>query len=478
MTDINKEPDPHAETFELDGAGIIYAVNNKKTWNRVIRFAAIMKENIQPEILARAISDVQKRFPTFFLQLDQDLFNYSLRTVTDTDILNKENEYPCGHIEAGSGNRPMFRVKYFKNRLSLETFHILSDGGGTMVFFRTLIARYLELQGFEVEKTDGVMDLNTTPTDAETEDSYKKVTCEETKKISRSEPFAYQYRQPKKENYFMLTHGFFRVDDIKQITKAKGVTVTEYLAALYTWALYENMLPANNKKPIKLSVPVDLRNIFGSTSLRSFSLYVNTCTYPKENLSLDEMLTEITAQLREGLKKEKLAVRVVGNTTVQNTRAFRSIPLFFKKAILKLGYKLFGEKTMTSAFTNLGIVKIPPSMADHVDHFDCVAAGTLNIYINCAIATCNGVIDTIFSSRSESKDVQRTFFTFLAKQGVRVQVQSNVKQKAVDSTAMLRCDSCNIEFTDNHLCCPLCGGKVFSPGAESLCVTAPYPELY
>ncbi len=478
MAASQKAPSENERIFDLDGAGIIYAVTNKKNWNRVYRISAIMKKDIQPEILARAISDLRERFPTFFVQLDKDFFNYKLRTVNDTDVLNSEDNYPCGHIVAGSGNKPMFRVKYFHNRISLEIFHVVTDGGGTMIFLKNIVARYLELLGHEVEKADGVLDLNSTPADSEIEDSCKKVRCEEVKKTSRAEPYAYKYKQPKKENLFMLTHGFFKVDEIKQITKEKGVTVTEYLTALYTWSFYKNMLPENNKKPIKISVPTDLRRIFDSTTLRSFSLYVNTCIYPGlKKYSFDDILTEVTAQLKEGFKKENLCSRVADNTAAQNNSTFRSTPLFLKKLILKIGYVLLGEKTMTTAFTNLGVIKIPKGMEDELDHFDFAAGGTLANYLNCAIATCNNMINVIFTSRSESTDVQQTFFTFLAEQGINIEIQSNIKQKAIKSATMLHCDRCNVEFKDNHLYCPLCGNNGIKSDKTAACLTAPYPEL-
>lgn len=466
------------QTFDLDGSGIIYAVTNKKNWNRVFRVSAVMKDEVQPEILQRAVADLRKRFPTFFTQLDTDFYNYKLRTVNDADVVEKEDEYPCGHILAGSGNKPMFCVKYFKNRISLEIFHVISDGTGAMCFLKNIVARYLELLGCIIEKTDGVLDLKSAPSQNELEDSYKKVSGGEGKKTSRAESAAYRYRQPITGDLFKLTHGFMRFDELKTITKEAGVTITEYLAALYTWSFYKNMLPANNKKPFKLSVPVDLRRLFDSETLRGFSLYVNTCTYPgTSDLSFNSILTEVTGQMREGFKKENLAKRVADNTSAQSSTAFRLMPLFLKKTVLKLGYLLLGEKTMTTAFTNLGVLNFPSGMDSHVDHFDFVAGGTMGNYINCAIVSCNGIMEVVFSSRSESTDVQQTFFTFLSKQGINIEVQSNVEQKAVNSTTMKHCGKCKVEFKDNHLCCPLCGEKGEASEKQPICITAPYPEF-
>lgn len=478
MDHLQKVLRENEQIFDLDGSGIIYAVTNKKNWNRVFRVSAIMKDDVKPEVLKQAVADLRERFPAYFVQLDKDFYKYKLRTVSDTDVVEKEDAYPCGHIPAGIGGKPMFRVKYYRSRISLEIFHIISDGGGAMVFLKNIVARYMELLGCEVSKTEGVLELSSIPTESETEDSYKNVKGGEGPKTKRKEAAAYQYRQPKKEDFFMVTHGYFTVDDMKRITKEKGVTITDYLAALYTWSLYENMLPSNNKKPIRLSVPIDLRRVFGSITLRGFSLYVNTSFYPGEKKStFDEILAEVSAHLKDGFNKDSLSRRVAENTAAQNSAAFRFMPLALKKTILKIGYLLLGERSMTSAFTNLGVIKIPDEMERCLDHFDFVAGGTMGYYLNCAIATHNGFINVAFSSRSEATDVQRTFFTFLAGQDINIEIQSNVKQKAIDSTAILRCDKCNVEFKDNHLCCPLCGEHGIRSEKQSSYVTAPYPEL-
>ncbi|HQK72717.1 MAG TPA: hypothetical protein PL044_02935 [Clostridiales bacterium] len=470
-------PQSNAQEIELDGAGIIYAVTNSKTWNRVYRVAAVVKEDVRPDILAQAVADLRPRFPTFYTQLDQDFFNYKLRTVEDTDVVLPESAYPCGRIEAGSGERPLFRVFYFRNRISLEIFHIVTDGGGALIFLKNIAARYLELQGFAVEKTDGVLDPGDAPSAAETGDAYQTIAGGKTEKTSRVEAFAYHYKQPVQEGLFQLTHGFLPVAAMKRLTAEKGVTVTEYLTALYTWALFENMLPADNRKPVKIAVPTDLRRILGSSTLRGFSLYVNTCAEPgPANRDFDRLLNEIAAQLRKGFQKDSLAARAAANTAAQNSWLYRYTPLVLKKAVLKQAYLILGERTMTTALTNLGVVKMPEGMEEHVDHFDFVAGGTLANYLTCAVIACNGVINVTFSSRSVSTDVQQSFFSFLAKRGVPVETQSNVKQKDAAPAAMLRCGECEVVFKDNHLCCPLCGGPGEKTENPIDFMTVPYPE--
>lgn len=466
-----------SQTFDLDSSAIIYAATQKKEWNRTFRVAATLKQKVEPKVLAKAIADLQPRFPTLYVQLETGFFDYKVRTVHDTAILTQESAYPCRPVLVGRGEKPMFRVTYFENRIAIEIFHLVTDGTGVMCLLKSILARYLELQGFQVDKTDGVLSMSDVPSEHETEDSFKKLKCENTIKVSRNEAPAYKYFPQDKDNYFKLTHGYFSVEELKTLTKAKSVTVTEYLVALYAWAFYNNMLPEKSEKPIKISVPTDLRRLFASTTLRNFSLFTNVSIYPqKKDYTFDEFLQLAKQQMNEGFKKETLLSAACKNVTDANMAVFRYMPLSLKKAILKIGYALLGDKLITSSMSSLGIVTVPKGMGDHVDHFDMISGGTLKNFINCGILSFNGVMNVNFSSRCEATDIQRIFFTYLSERGVNIEVQSNVEQKAVNSTTMRHCGNCKVEFKDNHLHCPLCGGQGVTSEKKPISITAPYPE--
>lgn len=468
-----------AQTFDLDSSAIIYAATQKKDWNRTFRCAAVLKQKVEPEILAKAIDDLQPRFPTLYVQLQSGFFAYKLRTVQDTAVLVKESEHPCRPVVVGRGEKPMFRVTYFANRLAVDVFHVVTDGTGVMCLLKSILARYLELQGSQIDKTHGVLGVNDKALESETEDSFLKLKCENTAKVSRSEAAAYKYFPPvpDDDNYFKLMHGYFPVDEFKSLTKAKGVTVTEYLVALFAWAFYKNMLPEKSEKPIKISVPTDLRRMFESTTLRNFSLFTNVAIYPqKQDYTFDDFLQLTKEQMNQGFKKETLLNSACKNVADANLAVFRYMPLFLKKTLLKLGYALLGDKLVTGSMSSLGIVPAPKGMEAHVDHFELVSGGTLKNYINSGIAGFNGVVNVNFSSKSEATDIQRIFFTYLSSKGINVEVQSNIGQKPIKSSTMRRCEKCKVEFKDNHLHCPLCSGQGVASAKQPVCVTAPYPE--
>ena len=68
-----------------------------------------------------------------------------------------------------------------------------------------------------------------------------------------------------------VIHGVIHASRLNGAAKQKGVTLTAYLTAILIMAVYETTLPFNNdNRPIVISMPVNLRKIFPSSSLRNF----------------------------------------------------------------------------------------------------------------------------------------------------------------------------------------------------------------
>lgn len=413
--------------FDLDTPSNIYPAIRTKKWNQVFRVSVVLKQDIQPEILSQAIADLKERFPTFYVQLKTGFFRYKLIETMDTDVLIPENDYPCLPVVVGSGQKPMFRVLYIKNRVSLEVFHVLTDGGGALCFLKNIVARYLELLGCQFEDTHGVVDYAEEPKDYETEDAFKKLYQKGLKRISRNEPSAYQYKPVYKENYLNVIHGLLRVDELKQLTKAKGVTITEYLTAVYIYAFYLDMLPKISKKEIRISVPCELRRLFDLRTLRNCSLYANIGVHAdRSDYTFDEILAETVIKLKEGLKKETLSRIATTNIEDTNLLAYRLSPVFLKNFYLKVGVALFGPRIMTTSFSNFGIVTVPQGIEEQIDHFEFMLGSTPKSMLNCGTVTFGNIINVTFACVSEATNVQRHFFKFLSEQGINIRIQSNV----------------------------------------------------
>ena len=58
----------------------------------------------------------------------------------------EENEIPCKHINFKKNNDYLFKVTYFKNKINLDIFHVLTDGTGALVFLKSILYHYLSIK--------------------------------------------------------------------------------------------------------------------------------------------------------------------------------------------------------------------------------------------------------------------------------------------------------------------------------------------
>ncbi|HAD20370.1 MAG TPA: hypothetical protein DCF42_08245, partial [Lachnospiraceae bacterium] len=63
--------------------------------------------------------------------------------------------YPCRYINAEANKNYLFRVTYFRRRINLEVFHVLTDGMGAINFLKELLYQYLRLAHRELAEFCG-----------------------------------------------------------------------------------------------------------------------------------------------------------------------------------------------------------------------------------------------------------------------------------------------------------------------------------
>lgn len=410
--------------FKLDNASLAYTNSNTKDWSATFRCGAVMTEQIDPALLRNAVSALKDRFPTFYVQLRRGVIWDYLESVEDTNIVHEEYGSICAPLAVGTGSKPMFRVLYYKNRIAVEFFHCITDGSGALIYLKTLIAKYLTLQGHPIEFSDGVLDPLAPPSYEEIEDSYKKIATRE-KGVSRREPNAYQYMPKIEDDNLYVLNGLMPIDQLKQVTKALGVTVNEYLVSVYIYSFYQNMEEKDRAgKPIRISVPANLRPLFGSKTLRNFAMYNNVgLPARKEPYTFDEILSYTATHLRAGFQKETLRRGVCKNVADENMLISQVAPAFLKRPFINAGFHMFGENKYTSPFSNLGLVKVPKSMEPFVERFDFIIGRTVKNKIYATAVSFKNTLNVTFSSTSPLAAVQTTFFQFIRSQGVDVKAE-------------------------------------------------------
>lgn len=418
--------------YMLDNAAKIYPAAMSKKWNMVYRISVYLKSEVNPEILKKAAADLAPRFPTFYVQLHKGAYWFYLKKITDFDMVSKEGNKICEPMQIG-GEKPLFRILYNGTKISVEFFHVITDGTGAAVYLKTLTARYFELQGYSIEKTNGILDINEKPSEKEIEDSYQAL-YKKGLGISRKETNAYQWKTEKSLGDYNLTQGVISIDSVKTVTKKKyNCTITEYLTAVYAYSFLQHYLKdagrINHSRPVKISVPVNLRPYFGSQTVRNFASFVNVEVYPQKTKTIKDIIPVVREQMNSLMTKERLHKMVSQNVHEEKMLITRIAPNFLKTPVMKICYNMFGDKKYTSTLTNIGLLKLPEPLENLVDRFDCVLGGGVGLNaLGCAVIGFKNKLTVSISSVTKDTSVQDCFFSTIIKDGITVSLGADKKE--------------------------------------------------
>lgn len=417
--------DKQKNWFELDNAASIYPYSSTPQWICGYRIGFVLTEDVDPDTLRQAVKDIMPRFPAYFVQLRFGYFWPYLEKATEFPIIEEEHLHPILPTPRWYRKEPALKFIYYKRRLCIEAFHGIADGGATIAVLKALTAQYLRLKGIDIPESSDIIDITQEPLPEETADCFKKFYNKNNKGMTRKEEASYQHPVKPISNYNRLFEGLVPVADMKDFCKPRGITITEFLTAVFIYSLYQNA-PANNKKPIKISVPVSLRPVFGANSMRNFSLFTNVGAYQlkqDKSSTVDDILNEIKGKIKEGTEKEVLERNIAMNVSTASNPVIKILPNGLKKIALKIGYKN-GQQKFACTLSNLGMCKMPPEMKAHIDRMEVFLGGPRNA-VGCAINSIDDKLNIAFNVASGQTDIVRTFYKTLAQLGMRIRVESS-----------------------------------------------------
>ena len=274
----NLSPARSLRWMRLDNAAKIYPAAKRRNWNNFFRISATLTEPIDTAVLASALDVTARRFPSIAVRLRRGVFWYYLEEIPKTPSIQPEKSCPLAHAPFHEVRQCAFRVLVYKNRVAVEFFHALTDGTGALVFVKTLLAEYLsEKYGLSVPAEKGVLGRLEEPAPEELEDSFARYAGDVT--ASRAESTAYHLSgTPERDGYKNLVTMMIPAEKLRACAKEHGVSVTELLCAAMMQAIgelqAEKVPNVRHRKPVKVLIPVNLRNLFPSRSLRNFASYI------------------------------------------------------------------------------------------------------------------------------------------------------------------------------------------------------------
>ena len=415
--------------MKLDNAAKIYPAAKRRDWNNTFRLSATLNEPVNRDILRLALDTTIHRFPSIAAKLRRGTFWYYLEELSRAPEIEDERHSPLMHMPIEDIRKCALRVLVYNNRIAIEFYHALTDGNGGLIFLKSLLAEYLELRySIEIPSTCGVLDRDEDPSAEELEDSFLKNSGGVTK--SRAEANSYRLSGiPEKDGFINLTTFIIDSDELRAKSKEYGVTVTAFLASALICAITEiqnRQLPVRAQKPVKILLPVDLRKIYGSKTLRNFSLYITPGIDPRMGeWEFSEVCKSIHHQMGFGITKKEMTARMTKNVNSEKAFILRIMPLFIKNIAMKMVYNAVGEKKACLDMSNLGIVNLPDIMKDYVDRFDFIIGPLPETPYNCAVITYNGKVNISFVRNVRKPELELAFFEQLRDLGVEVEVESN-----------------------------------------------------
>ena len=297
-----KLPLRQREWYKLDNAAKVFPGQNSSSWSNCFRLSATLTETVEPELLEQAVKKLMPRFPSFDVRMRSGFFwHYLEKNPNGAPPIMEDIANPCQRFKWKENKGYLFKVYYYENRISVEFYHSITDGFGASRFFMTLIAVYLRLTGKNIPNGDAVYDIEEAPRAGELEDSYSK-NCHSKAKAKRLQKFTYRFKGERLPKHFLnVTTGYMPVSAVKEKAAEHGVTITEYLAAVLLWTMYnlQKQEENNREKHVGIQIPVNLRGFFGSETLRNFMLCYSFQIDPKMGeYTLPEIIKLLSLYLR------------------------------------------------------------------------------------------------------------------------------------------------------------------------------------
>lgn len=412
---------PSSLWFSLDDAAKIYPFSMQEGYMNVFRLAMNMKEPVVPELLQMALNFTIKRFPTFATTLKKGIFWHYLDSTKRRFTVHEAKDIPCSPIPIWQSGSQSFRVLYYKNRISVEFFHILTDGTGGIAFLRALVSEYLRLLGYEGEADETLIDISETPTKDEIANEFARV---EKPKVASG--FMDKMSLQMSGNHAStlpcrIIHLKLDSDELKAAAKRHNSTVTMYLLALMfiaTKAATENMTG-----DINIQVPVNMRKFYPTCTLRNFSMYTGIRIPIDQITTIDDILPTISEQVYEKTSREAMSAMVAGANKLVNS--IKLIPLAIKNPVAKTIYGFLGEKVFTTTMSNLGVVTMPKGFAEHIEDMEFTLGASKTNKASCTAISYGNKTTITITKNTVSPAFEERMHALLKKEGLNPAVEGS-----------------------------------------------------
>ena len=416
--------------MRLDNAAKIYPAARRQNWSNVFRLSATLTEEVDRTVLQSALDVTVRRFPSIGARLRRGVFWYYLEQLTHAPSIKDECSYPLTRMSRDEVRQCAFRVIAYKKRIAVEIFHSLTDGNGALIFLKSLVAEYLQQKyGVAIPAEKGVLGRLEEPAPEEMEDSFLKYAGRIS--ASRRESNAWQLSGiPETDGFLHLTCLQVPVKEALEKAHFYNVSLTAFLSAAMMLAIQR--LQAEKvpfiwmRKPVKVLIPVNLRRLFPSRTLRNFALYTTPEIDPRlGQYSFEEICRAVKHKMGLEIEPKIMSAKIATNVSSERLLAVRVLPLFIKNFVMKMVFNSVGERKNCLSMSNLGAVDLPDAMKPFVERLDFILGTQATAPYNCGVLSFGDRLYINIIRNTRVPELENHFYRVLRELGLSVQAESN-----------------------------------------------------
>ena len=403
----------------LDNAAKLFSAASSPKDTRVFRFYCELKEEVKEEILQEALNQTIQKYPVFLSVMRKGLFWHYLEKSELRPVVREEYKEPCSSLYVRDKKTLLFEVTYYKKRINFEVFHALTDGTGATEFLRELVKNYLYLIHEEDLEPVELSNQYLTVKDQE-DDSFSRYYDPDFPRKKKKKIRAVQIKKGGKGyEELQINEASMSVKELLGIAREKKVSMSVLLTAAFICAIHEEMSRMQEKKPVILMVPVNLRKIFPSDSMLNFFGYIEPgYQFGGGKDSFEDVLEAVKLYFQENLSKEHMAGRMNELIAIEKHKILKCAPLELKNRCIRAGAKM-AEQEVTAVLSNMSVVKMPEDYAQYIEKF---GVYTSTNRTELCICSFQDTLSLGFTSRYDSTNIQRNFYRILKELGASVKV--------------------------------------------------------
>ena len=403
----------------LDNAAKLFSAASSPKDTRVFRFYCELKEEVKEEILQEALNQTIQKYPVFLSVMRKGLFWHYLEKSELRPVVREEYKEPCSSLYVRDKKTLLFEVTYYKRRINFEVFHALTDGTGATEFLRELVKNYLYLIHEEDLEPVELSNQYLTVKDQE-DDSFSRYYDPDFPRKKKKKIRAVQIKKGGKGyEELQINEASMSVKELLGIAREKKVSMSVLLTAAFICAIHEEMSRMQEKKPVILMVPVNLRKIFPSDSMLNFFGYIEPgYQFGEGKDSFEDVLEAVKLYFQENLSKEHMAGRMNELIAIEKHKILKWAPLELKNRCIRAGAKM-AEQEVTAVLSNMSVVKMPEDYAEYIEKF---GVYTSTNRTELCICSFQDTLSLSFTSRYDSTNIQRNFYRILKELGASVKV--------------------------------------------------------